>query len=164
MAQGDFNLFNIFPNYVRSSVVDIDNGTWRVILCSDSVSALTVFESQPARGSTNINEVASGGGYTTGGIQLDVAHVSASSVFTFAAELSAHTDGILSWSKTAGSPTNIKTAVLIDDAATSPADAALGFWDMTEDGGTTALDLTGVDINLVLGNNTGNIFTWNTNS
>jgi hypothetical protein len=164
MAQGTFKLFNMFTNYVRSNIVNLDTGTWSVILCSDNVSNLTASEVNPARGSTNINEVTSGGGYTSGGVDITLANTSASSVFTFAAELSAHPDGIFTWSKSSGSPTNIKTAVLIDKGASSPTDAALGFWDMTTDGGTTALDLTGVDINLVTSGNSGKIFTWTVNN
>jgi hypothetical protein len=164
MAQGTFTIFNMFSNYVRGNIVNLNSGAWRVILCSDSVADLTAAEENPARGSTNINEVTAGGGYSTGGIALTLANTSASSVFTFTADTAVHTDGILSWSKGAGSPIDIKSAVLMDDNATSPVDAAIGFWDMTEDGGTTALSLVAVDINLVLDSNTGRMFTWGTNN
>jgi hypothetical protein len=152
----------MFSNYVRGNVVDLNSGTWRMILCSDSVSNLTVSEVNPARGSTNITEVAAGGGYSTGGIQLTLANTSAANVFTFAADTAVHANGVLSWTDAVGSPTNIKSAVLIDDAATSPVDAAIGFYDMTEDGGTTSVNLEAVTINLTLGNNNGKIFDWTT--
>lgn len=161
MAQGTFQLFNMFQNYVRNGVVGIDSGTWRIILCSNSVSALSASEVNPARGSTNITEVSQGGGYTTGGIELTLANTSASSVFTFAADTGTHTNGTLSWSQAAGSPTNIRTAVLIDDNADSPVDAALGFWDMTDDG-STPISLASVDIDLILDNTSGKIFEWTT--
>ncbi len=160
MAQGTFNLFHMFQNYVRGGVVSLDAGTWKIILCSDSVANLTVSEVNPARGTTNITEVANGGGYTTGGVLITAANTSATSTFTFVSDA---TDGIISWSKAAGSPTNIKSAVLMDDDATSPVDAAIGFWDMTEDAGTTAISLVAVDINLVLDSNSGKIFTWSVN-
>ena len=160
MAQGTFNLFHMFQNYVRGGVVSLDAGTWKIILCSDSVANLTVSEVNPARNTTNITEVANGGGYTTGGVLITAANTSATSTFTFVSDA---TDGIISWSKAAGSPTNIKSAVLMDDDATSPVDAAIGFWDMTEDAGTTAISLVAVDINLVLDSNSGKIFTWSVN-
>ncbi len=161
MAQGTFKLFNKFQNYVHSGVVSLNAGTWKIILCSNSVADLTVTETNPAINSTNITEVSKTGGYSGGGVAVDPANTDSAGTFTFISNV---TDGIISWSKAASSPTNIKSAVLIDDAATSPVDAAIGFWDMTEDGGTTAISLVSVDINLILDNNTGKIFEWDVNN
>ncbi len=163
MAQGTFKLFNKFQNYVRGGIVDINGGAWRIILCSDSIADLTVTEVNPARGSTNITDFSTGGGYTTKGIALTTANTDVTSTFTFGVDTGTHADGIIAWSKAASSPTDIKSAVLYDDNATSPVDAAIGFWDMTEDGGTTALSLVAVDVNLVLDLNSGKIFTWSVN-
>ena len=163
MAQGTFKLFHMYQNYVRGGIVSINGVSWRIILCSNGVNDLTVSEVDPARATTNITEVANGGGYTTGGVAITTANTSATSTFTFGVDTTTHTNGIIAWTKAAGSPTNIKSAVLIDDAATSPVDAAIGFWDMTEDAGTTAISLVAIDINLVLDSNSGKIFTWNVN-
>ncbi len=160
MAQGAFKLFHMYQNYVRGGAVSLNGVSWRIILCSNSVADLTVSEVNPAIGTTNITQVAAGGGYSTGGVAITTANTSATSTFTFAVDNDTHANGIIPWSKEAGSPINIKSAVLIDDGATAPEDAAIGFWDMTEDGGTTALSLVAVDINLVLDLNTGKIFTW----
>lgn len=166
MAQGTFLLFNKFEDYKRDQVVGLEGGSWKVALCSDPVTSLLVSETNPALGSTNINEVSAGGGYTSGGIALTLASTDTAGLYTFALDTGTHSGGTLAWSSAAGSPTNIKSAVLYDDAATSPANAAAGYWDMTTDGGTTPLDLTAVDINLNAGANGGNageIFVTETN-
>lgn len=167
MAQGTFLLFNAINNYRDTGVVDLLGGTWRVILCSDPVTSLLVSETNPAKGSTNINEVTNGGGYSTGGILITTDNTDTGGVFTFKLNTTTHPSGVLAWTLGAGSPTNIKSAVLYDDAATSPVDAAVGFWDMTEDGGTTALSLVARDINLNVGaadSQPGVIFTLPVNS
>lgn len=162
MAQGTNAIFYKASDYIRDAVVTLDGGTWAVILCSDPVSALLVSETTPARGSTNINEVLQSGSYTTNGIALTMDVSEASGLYTFKVNTTTHSGGTLPWSVQSGSPTNIKSAVLIDFASSPTSNAAVCFWDMTEDGGSTAISLASRDINLNLGasgGNAGEIFT-----
>lgn len=151
MAKGTGKLFNAAVNYVRNGVVDFDAGTWRMILVSNSITALTPSETNPARGSTNITEVANAGSYTTGGILLTLNNSESNGILTVKLNLTSHPNALLAWAQQSGSPNNIKTAVLIDDAATSPVDAAVKFWDLTEDSGTTPISLASVGIDLIVG-------------
>ncbi len=164
MARGTGAIFNQAISYIRDGDVDMDAGTWRMILCEESIVSLTIAETNPALGSTNITEVANGGGYATGGIALTLDNSESGGVLTVKLNTTTHTGGVLAWSKAGSSPTNIKSAVLYDDAATTPANAAVAFWDVTEDGGTTAVSLQAVDIDLITGDGAtaGDLFTMKT--
>ena len=153
MAQGTGKVFDALVNYSRENLVDYESAGWAMILCSDPITALLVGETNPARGSTNITEVSAGGGYSTGGIALTLDNTETGGVLTMKLNTSTHSSGILAWSKAASSPTDIKTAVLIDKNSISPGptDAAVKFWDLPEDGGTTPHSLVAVDINLTCG-------------
>jgi hypothetical protein len=151
MAKGDLLVFDATPGYLRDKDVDIAGGAWKCALISDSVTSLLVSETNPALGSTNINEVTAGGGYTAGGIALTLDNSDSGGVVTMKLNTTTHASGKISWTKTAGSPTNIKTAAIYDDNATTPANAAICYIDLTEDGGATAIDLSARDIEVTFG-------------
>ncbi len=165
MAQGTAKIFLKTLDYIREKTVDLDAGTWQIMFCTDPITALLVGETTPKRNSGNITEVSAGGGYSAKGIALTMDISESAGLYTFKVNTTTHTDGKISWTKQAGSPTNIKSAVLFDDAATN--DECIAFWDMTTNGGTTPLSLVAVSIDLHLGNaggNNGEMFTWQINN
>jgi len=165
MARGSLLVFDATPGYLRDKDIDIAGGTWKCALISNSVASLLVSETNPALASTNITQVTNGGGYTDG-IALTLDNSDSDGTVTMKLNTTTHTDGKISWTKAAGSPTNIKTAVVYDDAATTPANAAICYIDMTEDGGTTAVNLVSVDIDITFGTDAtaGDILTIKTNN
>ncbi len=165
MARGSLLVFDATPGYLRDKDIDIAGGTWKCALISNSVASLLVSETDPAIGSTNITQVTNGGGYSNG-IALTLDNSDSGGTVTMKLNTTTHTDGKISWTSSVGSPTNIKTAVVYDDAATTPTDAAICYIDMTEDGGTTAVDLASVDIDITFGTDAtdGDILTIATNN
>jgi hypothetical protein len=151
MAKGTLLVFDATPGYLRDKDVDIASGSWKCALISDPVTSLLVSETGPALGSTNINEVTAGGAYTAGGQALTLNNSDSGGVVTMKLNTTTHTGGKISWARTAGSPTNIKSAVIYDDNATTPVNAAICYIDLTEDGGTTAIDLSARDIEITFG-------------
>ncbi len=166
MAKGSLLVFDATSGYLRDKDVDIEGSSWKCALISNSIASLLVSETNPALGSTNITQVSNGGGYTTGGIALTLDNSDSGGTVTMKLNTSTHTDGKISWSKAASSPTNIKTAVVYDDSAGTPIDAAICYIDMTEDGGTTAVNLVSVDIDITFGTDAtdGDILTIATNN
>ena len=151
MAKGDLLLFDAEPGYREDGVVSIDSDNWAIALLSDPVTALLVSESNPALGSANCNEVSPGGNYPSGGIDLTLNNSRANGIHKMVLDTGVHTSGIVSIAANAGNPTNVFTALLYSKTATSPADAAIGYIDLTENGGVTGIDLTGVTLNMTFG-------------
>ena len=165
MARGSLLVFDATPGYLRDKAIDIAGGTWKCALISNSVASLLVSETNPALASTNIAQVTNGGGYTDG-IALTLDNSDSGGTVTMKLNTSTHTGGKISWTKAVDSPTNIKTAIVYDDAASSPENAAICYIDMTEDGGTTAVNLDSVDIDITFGTDAtaGDILTIKTNN
>ena len=151
MTQGTAEAFEAFSGYLRDKDVDIAGGTWKVALLTDPITALVDSETNPALGSTNCTEVSAGGGYTAKGIALTLDNSDSGGVVTMKLNTTTHTGGKITWTAAAGSPVNIKSAIVYDDAATSPTDAAVWFADLTVDGGTTAISLVGADVEITFG-------------
>ena len=139
MAQGDFTLFEEFSLNIADGSHDMNSDTFSLILIT---TLPTAADATPDR--ADYTEVTNGGGYTTGGIALTTSYTEAAGTATFDSTTNP------AWTATAGSPTNIKGALLVNDTHVGTNDA-VGFIDMTTDGGTTA-------ISLVAGNIT---VTWN---
>jgi len=162
MAQGAAALFDALPGYLRANSVSIPavaGGNWKVALCSDPITALLVSELSPALNiSTNINEV-SGSGYTAKGIALTLLNTDTGGKVTFKLDTGTHTGGKITWSKTAGGPTNIKSAVVFDEDSTT--DLAVCFVDMTADSGTTPASMVAADVSITFtdGGVAGAVFT-----
>ena len=151
MAQGTTEAFEALAGYLRDKDVDIAGGTWKCALLSDPITALLDSETTPALGSTNCNEVTAGGGYTAKGIALTLDNTDAGGVVTMKLNTTTHADGKITWTAAAGSPTDIKSALIYDDAATTPADAAAWFADLTADGGTTPISLVAGNVSITFG-------------
>lgn len=147
MAQGTLVVFSDFITAVCEGNINLETATLKCAFVSDSQATFTKATADPrwgALGVTNLstNEV-SGTNYTSGGNTCANASVTETGdVVTYDA------DDPATWTTNASGPTNIKTAILyIDDAN----DYAVGFIDMTTDGGTTALSLADGDITVTLG-------------
>ena len=152
MAQGDVTLFYAAIDYVFDRKVDVASGSWAVLLLTDSIATISAAEAAPAIGT--YTECSAGGGYTTGGIAITLdpsKAVSNSGVYTLKVNTTSHPGGLFTWTAGAGSPEDIKTALVIDGAATSPVDAAWEAIDMTADGGTTPVSLVADNVTITFG-------------
>ena len=140
MAQGTLTLFEEFAKNIGDGSHDLDGDTLAVILIT---TLPTAGAATPDR--ADFTECTNGGGYSTGGISLTgVSWTEAAGVATLDSTLNP------SWTASAGSPTNIVAALLVNNTHVGSNDA-IGFIDMTVDAGTTP-------ISLVVGNVT---LTWN---
>ena len=139
MAQGDFLLFEEFSETIGDGTHDMDGDTFSLILIT---TLPLVSQATPDR--ADFTECTNGGGYTTGGIALTTTWTEAGGTATFDSSTNP------AWTAAAGSPTNVVGALLVNDTTAVAADA-VGFIDMTTDGGSTP-------ISLVAGNIT---VTWN---
>ena len=152
MAQGTPLLFDAAVGYVVAKTVDIGGGTWKAALLSVGVDVILVGEATPKLGSGNLTEVTAGGGYTAGGIALTLDNSDSGGTYTMKLNTTTHASGKITWTSSAsGDPTNIKSLLIYDDAATSPTDAAVIFFDMTADGGTTPISLLAGDVSFTFG-------------
>ena len=164
MSKGTNLIFNATPHFVKERRIDIQNSTFKIGLISDPVTSLLVSETDPGFGDGNINEVAAGGNYTAGGQTLTLANVSASSVFTMKLDTGTHSGGTISWAQDGSNPTNAKTAVIYDSSVVSA--LAICYYDITDDGGTTAIDMQGRDLEVNIGaaGNAGEILKLSTSN
>lgn len=150
MAKGDLLIFDQFLQYYRG-VFDLDTDQWAMALLTDPVTSLLVSETDPALGSSNCNECSAGGNYPAGGINLTLNNSETGGVHTMKLNTSIHSGGLITIDQDASNPTNAKTALIYSKPATSPADAAACYIDLTEDGGSTAVDLTARPLEVTLG-------------
>jgi hypothetical protein len=138
MAQGDFTLFEEFSKTV-SGTVNLTSSTFKIALITNAVVAVAATATPQLTDFTQV----SGGGYTAGGETL------AAKTWTEAAGVATFDDTgtpAVSWTKNGTGPTNIYQAILYDDTAAG--DDAVGFIDMTTDGGTTPISLQSGDITI----------------
>lgn len=145
MAQGDFLLFEEFSKNIADGSHDMDNDTFSLILIT---TLPLVADATPDR--ADYTEVTAGGGYSTGGIALTTTYTEAAGTATFDSSTNP------AWTAAAGSPTNIVGALLVNDTHAGTNDA-VGFVDMTTDGGATPISL--VDGNITVTWNASGIFT-----
>lgn len=133
MARGDLLTFNAFRKEVGDGTFDMDTDVFRIVLIT-TLPLLT----QTTPNLTDFVEVTAGGGYSTGGITLTgVTWTETAGVSTFDSTL------LPLWTASAGSPTNIVAALVINAAG-----AAVCFIDMTVDGGTTPASLVAGNISV----------------
>ncbi|HFD86861.1 MAG TPA: hypothetical protein ENJ35_04200 [Gammaproteobacteria bacterium] len=145
MAQGTFTLFEEFALSIANGYHDLDGDTFSVILVSDSIVGM---ETTATPDRSDFTEVTAGGGYSTGGITLTTPlWTESGGVATFDHAVAQPS---ITWTAAAGSPTNIKTALLVNDGAGAIYDC-LGFIDMTADGGSTAISLVAGNITITWG-------------
>ncbi|MGL1886310.1 MAG: hypothetical protein OCD76_07325 [Reichenbachiella sp.] len=145
MAQGDFTLFEEYSLYIADGSHDMNSDTFALILIT---TLPTASDATPDR--ADYTEVTNGGGYTTGGISLTTSYTEAAGTATFDSTTNP------SWTASAGSPTDIKGGLLVNNTHAGTNDA-VGFIDMTTDGGTTAISLVAGDITVTW--NASGVFT-----
>lgn len=121
MATDTFNFFNNFSDYLGEKVIDFNNDTLKFMLTN---TAPVVTNS--LYGDISGNEIANGGGYTTGGETLTTVVWSETSG---AAKLES---ADVVWTGTAGGMATFRYAVLYDDTPVSPAKPLIGWIDYTE--------------------------------
>lgn len=151
MAQGTFALFEEFALSLANGYHDLDTDTFSVILVSDAITGMAA-TGTPDR--TSFTECTPGGGYSTGGITLTTplwTETGGQATFDHAVAQPS-----ITWTAAGSSPTDIKTAILVNDAAGAVYDA-IGFIDMTADDGATAISLVAGNITITWG--AGGIFT-----
>jgi len=145
MAQGDFLLFEEYSLNIADGSHDMNSDTFALIL----ITTLPVITgATPDR--ADYTEVTGGGGYSTGGIVLTSTYTEAAGTATFDSSTNP------AWTAAAGSPTNIKAGLLVNNTHVGTNDA-IGFIDMTTDGGTTAISLVDGDITVTW--NASGVFT-----
>jgi hypothetical protein len=138
MAQGDFTLFNEFSTQLLQGEHDLNaTDTIKVALITNGTvpSASTTTPTF-----SDFTEV-SGTNYTTGGKEVTSPVVAAVSGSTY------KFDGDnVSWTQNAAGPTDVYYGILYND--TNGTDMAIGFIDMTTDGGTTPISLAAGNISI----------------
>lgn len=139
MAQGDLTLFNEFSLELLSSTHNLAAGgsTVKVAL----ITALpTATEASPTLSS--FTQV-SGAGYVAGGAEISSQQaVTSVSGSTYKWDSSANP----SWTQNGSGPANIVAALIYNDSDGS--DTAIGFIDMTTDGGTTPISLQAGNVSI----------------
>jgi len=136
MAQGTLSVFNEAKQNIGNNLLDLSNATdfkCMLITTLPTVAALTP-------DSADFIEVTAGGGYTAGGVALNVTWVESAGTVTFDSSVNP------SWTASAGSPTNIVAALIY--STTAVGEDALAFIDLTTDGGTTPISLVAGDITI----------------
>lgn len=151
MAQGTLVIFSDWELAVKKQLVDPE-GTLKMAFISVSQATLAKDDPDPrwgAGGTTNLstNEV-SGTNYPAGG------NACANPVNTETGDVIKYdADNPAAWVQDGSGPSDIKTGILyIDDAN----DYAMGFIDMTADGGSTAISL--IDGNITYEHGAGGIY------
>lgn len=147
MAQGTFLVFDEAKKAICDGTHDLDGGvfTGRIALIT---TLPVVGQATPAL--ADFTEV-SGSGYTARGEALTVTWLEAAGTATFTS-----TQGTITWNKNASGPTNIVAGLIYDSASVGTTDAAIGFVDFTQDGGSTPISLVAGDIQWTPG---ANLFT-----
>lgn len=142
MAQGTLYLFDEFAKSSQDGRMKIGTDTIKVALLSVIPAVGDAVPTYGTGGTTNesTNEVAAGGGYTTGGIALS------SQSFSESAGVSTFSASNITWTSAgSGDPTNVKAALIYDDSATNK--DCIGYMDLTPDG-TTAISLLSGNITI----------------
>lgn len=160
MAKGDLTVFDAHWAHIEAGVFDFAADQFAMAFLSDPITSLLKSETNPALGSANCNEVSAGGNYPAGGINLTLDNSNSGGTRTIKLNTGTHAGGVVSVAADPSGPTNVKTALIYDKDATSPADAAIAFIDLTEDDGVTAKDNSAVAIEVTFGQggNPGEIY------
>lgn len=139
MAQGDLSLFNEFSLELGSATHNLAAGgnTVRVAL----ITALpTVTQTTPTL--ADFTEV-TGAGYTAGGVDIGTNQtltVVSGSTYRYDSTTNP------SWSQNGSGPTNIVAGLIYND--TDGSDKAIGFVDLTTDGGVTPVSLQAGNVSI----------------
>lgn len=147
MAKGTLKVFDALIGYIEDQDIQWSD-SFALALLSNPITSLLVTETNPALGSTNCTEVAAGGNYTAGGVDLTLDNSLSGGVRTVKLNTTTHPSGLITISQDPAGPTNVKTALFYDKDATTPVDAAVAYIDLTENGGITAINNGGQDIEI----------------
>lgn len=142
MARGTLYTYNEATQYVADGTMDLDTDVFKVYLVTDSVGSLSQNDALPKKADFTETTFTSGN-YTAGGMTL------AAVTYTRATAVSTLDANDLSIASHASNPTDVKTAVIFSESATQTVDAALCYIDLTTDGGTTALDMTANNLDII---------------
>ena len=145
MAQGTLKLFEEFALYMHNGEHDLSSvSDYSLKLYSSTIPVAALV----APDSGLWVECTAGGGYSTGGVALTTSYAEAGGVGTF----DSSTNPV--WTSTGtGGPADIRFAAIIDTNAGATVSDAIGWIDMTTDGGTTPIDLDNGDITVTFGAN-----------
>jgi hypothetical protein len=144
MAQGSVTTFEEFRKTIGDGSHDLDNDSFKIMLITNT-TVPTAADATPD--SADYTEV-TGTGYTAGGEAVTVTWTEAAGTATFATTSSA------AWTQNGAGPTNIYYGIIYNTTHVGTNDA-IGFIDMTADGGTTPISLQDGDITI----NSGTVFT-----
>ncbi len=115
MPTSAYNKFQDFSDQLIRGVHDFDANTFKVALTNTlPVAANTVL--------ADITQIASGGGYTTGGETTTITVSEASGTTTVSGTE-------VQWTGSGGGMATFRYAVLYNDSSTSPADALIAWFD-----------------------------------
>lgn len=143
MPTSAYNKFQDFSDQLIRGVHDFDANTFKVALTNSApVATNTVL--------ADITQIASGGGYTTGGETTTITVSETTGTTTVSGTQ-------VQWTGSGGGMATFRYAVLYNDSSTSPADALIAWFDYGSPGVTLA---SGETFTLKFNNATpGTIFT-----
>jgi len=149
MALGDTGLFEELALTIGSEDHNFTSDTFAMILIT---TLPVVGQASPDR--ADYTECTAGGSYSTGGVTLTTTYAEVGGVATFDITNSP------SWTKAAGSPTNIVAGLIVNNTHAGTNDA-IGFVDFTADSGSTAVSM--VDSTITANPNASGLFTLTVN-
>ena len=140
MARGQFRAFNKGINSIGAKGFDLSDGTdYKIML----ITTLPVVTEATLLDSTDYTEVSPlGSVYTAGGLALAVTWNEAAGVNTWDSTVNP------GWVQDLSGPTDVVAGLVY--STTEVGDDAVGFFDLTVDGGTTAISLQAGDITVTL--------------
>jgi len=142
MAQGSFTLFEEFAKQLGDKEHNFAADTFKVALVDETVPVPVASSVTPTWSDFSVNEVG-GTNYTAGGITIPVpTYTEAGGVGTFQDDGT----GFIEWIQDAAGPANIFYAILYN--ITHASNMAIGFIDMTSDGGSSAISLIAGNIRI----------------
>ena len=135
MAQGDVVVFEEAKLAFLDGSIDLSGTTDFSCLLVTTLPVASVGTPD----TSDYTECTQGGGYTTGGIALTISLAEAGGTVTFDDSVNP------SWTKAAGSPTDVVAAIVYSETATPD---AVCFIDLTTDAGSTPVSLVDNDITI----------------
>ena len=142
MAQGDLTLFDEFSLEILSSTHDLSNGgnSVKVALINNTTTPIASASSPTLATYTEVT----GSGYVAGGYEIGGANQSVSQVSGSTYKWDSTENP--SWTQNGSGPTDVYYALIYN--FTDASDTAIGFIDMTTDGGTTPISLQAGNISI----------------
>ena len=151
MAQGSVTVFDeALPNLnfgaatTDAAAINVDADSFKIMITTTAIGSIPASTATPQYSDWSGTEATNGGGYTTTGAAATITVSEAGGTLTVA--LGAD----VVWTSTgSGGETNMRSAILYSDTSTN--DLALAVIDLTEDAGTTPIDLNNGDLTISAG-------------